>query len=134
MKVFFVRLLFTLFTLRCVAQLMQYALEFTWLPPFSRFQSGSIPYPLLLSLQVVILSLGWPLSLRIKQRTTPLSPKIIRWIRPLGVVYLLFSVIRLFLGTCIYTEHSFWAAHIPSIFHLMLATWLLLVTHGQETE
>ncbi|SRR6266542_3743985 len=44
-----------LFALRVVGQLVVALLEPGWLPPFARWYSGLLPYPLLLPIQVAIL-------------------------------------------------------------------------------
>ena len=116
-------ILLCLFALRVLGQLLVVAGLAPFLPPIDEWQSGLVPYRLLLASQIVILGLLTTVCAHFTQRrgffvrrrpwlATPL------WIA--GWVYALGMIVR----------YAFLRRDaIPVVFHMVLASFLLIVAH-----
>ena len=122
-----------LFALRVAAQFTQYLKPKAWLPQFSAWQSGTLPYPILLTLQVLVLTVGGYVSTKIAQNRLRIKPSIRALLLTIGAVYLGFMLIRAVLGIFLPTD-PFWGALIPTVFHILLASWILLVAQAGECK
>lgn len=120
--------LFLLFTGRCLAQLFQSFFNVSWLPGFNEFQSGAASYPILLLSQIIILILGWHINYCLVTKKQPLKFTSKKWFFLISVFYLLIMFLRLALGLTIFKQHFFFSALIPAAFHLILASWMMLVS------
>ena len=116
-------ILLSLFACRVLGQLLVVAGLAPFLPPLDDWQSGLLPYPILLASQIVILSLLAMVCVQFSKRegyfvrprpwlATPLW--IVGWIYALGMV-LRYAMLR--------------RDVIPVVFHIVLASFLLLVAH-----
>ncbi|MGD9852373.1 MAG: hypothetical protein AB7T38_14010 [Nitrospirales bacterium] len=115
-----------LFVFRVMAQLIQARHPVPFLPSFDAWQSGALPYPFLVATQVMILVV----CLRIvgkmfREVVVPVQKKgKILWY--LGGIYFVAMSIRLALGLTVTSEHFWFGATLPTLFHLVLATFLLV--------
>lgn len=118
-----------LFVGRVVAQPLAAATGWAWLPPFDAWQSGALPYPLLLTSQVLIVLIMWRTARAIGGGRLARS-------RGVGWALALFTgmyggvmVARLVLGLTIARGHWWLDAPLPTVFHLVLTTYLATVVH-----
>jgi len=118
-----------LFALRVAAQPLALVVHASLLPPFESWHSGALPYWLLLVSQLVILAgLGWiAWSFTVG---TP-HPR-----RSIGVAALAFGgcyftgmLARLVLGVTLFRDVRWFASPVPTVFHLVLAAWVLVYGH-----
>ena len=114
----------TLFALRVLGQLLVVAAAPRWLPPMEGWQSGLLPYPVLLGSQVVILA-GQVLVLRDAWADGASGPD------ELGIALVVLAAAYA-LGMAYRTvrrnrrQWPHWWSHgtIPIVFHLVLATFM----------
>jgi hypothetical protein len=122
-------LLFLLFAFRVVAQPLALVVHNAVLPPFESWHSAALPYSVLLASQVVILTaLGWTawrftVGERRPRRTVGAVAL------TLGGLYFAVMLVRLVLGLTALSGQRWFASPIPTVFHLVLATFLLLYGH-----
>jgi len=122
-------LLFTLFLFRVVGQLVQFFYPISFLPPFSSWQSGALAYRWLFGTQIFIIIL-FSITLRgFARQTTRPNHRWGKWLIGVGSIYLGVMVLRLLAGVTVAKGHPWWGATIPAFFHLVLATFILLVGH-----
>lgn len=120
---------FGLFVFRVAAQLIQkfYALPF--LPPFEAWYSGALAYQWLLVLQLlIIVVMGWVVAGFAKGQISA-RWKLGVWLLVSGSVYFLVMLFRLIAGFSFATDHPWLGARIPAFFHIVLASFVLLVGH-----
>ena len=116
-----------LFTFRVAAQLLQSIHPVGFLPGFDQWQSGALPYPILVFSQLIIIGICILLIRGIRTgSTSPKSGTGIIWL-VIGGVYFAVMFIRLILGATISDGHEWWDAPIPAFFHLILAGFLLVL-------
>ncbi|MEM7326608.1 MAG: sterol desaturase family protein [Actinomycetota bacterium] len=120
-------ILTVLFAGRVVAQLVQAVDEVTWLPPFDAWQSGALPYPILLISQAIILVVQVRLIRRSLAGRFDPGPRTRGLLAGIGAAYALTMAVRLVLGATVLDGHRWFDAPLPSIFHLVLATFLLIL-------
>lgn len=116
-----------IFLCRVLAQLMQYFYPIDSLPAFEFWYSGTISYPWLFFIQVMILVLQARILIAINKGIYTFNQKRGKMIYVFGVSYFSFSVLRLILGSSILNNHQFWGAMIPSIFHVFLSAFFLVL-------
>ena len=120
-------ILFLLFTFRVVAQLVQKFYALSFIPQFDKWQSGALPYPVLIAIQLIIILICTKLLVQLARgRTTP-KPMVGVIYMGLGGVYFSVMLFRLVGGLTFGSEHHWWSATIPTAFHLVLASFLLLL-------
>lgn len=120
-------LLIGLFTLRVAAQPTALVVTHRLLPPFESWHSGTMPYPLLLASQLVILAaMAWT-ARRIGAGTLRARPRVGVFMTVFGAVYLGSMLIRLLLGVTVLQGSRWFSSWLPTLFHLVLATFVLLV-------
>jgi uncharacterized protein len=128
----YVRLLFlcwSLFLFRVMAQGLQYFSPVSFLPSFSNWQSGLLPYPLLVFFQVAILTyLLWIVIIHARRRAVP-NRKKGRVLLILASIYVGSMLIRYPLHIIRFPEDRWLGGTLPIFFHLVLATFL--ATLGQ---
>ena len=116
-------ILLAAFALRVVGQLLVVAGLAPFLPPMDDWQSGLLPYPLLLASQILILAALATVCVHLSRRRgyffsrrpwlgTPLW--IVGWIYAIGMV-VRYALLR--------------RDAIPVVFHIVLASFLLVVAH-----
>lgn len=119
--------LLLLFLCRVVAQLVQSVSPVAVLPSFETWQSGALPYPLLVAFQLLILMACARAVWSVLSGTVVPSAKKGRWFLTLGWVYFIAMSIRLVVGLTIAPEHFWFGATLPTLFHLVLACFLLVL-------
>lgn len=118
-----------LFALRVLAQLVQAVYEAPFLPPFEAWQGSGLPYPVLLGSQAVILAL---IVLALwKVRKGDIIPRPWQYLGcfALGGVYLSVMAFRLVAGLTFLAENEWFASSIPALFHVILASLILIFGH-----
>lgn len=120
-------LLLALFCFRVVAQLAALAGVPSFLPSFEAWHSGVVPYWLLLSVQVlIIIVLAWT-AWRFTRGDVRARPGLGWWLVGFGSIYFAVMLVRLALGLTVYTSHPWFGKLLPTLFHLVLASFLLVV-------
>jgi len=129
--------LLSIFCFRVFSQLLQKFYPVGFLPPFEDWQSGAVPYWLLVVAQFLIILVCLIVILKISLgRVIPRNRtgKICLF---LGAIYLMVMLFRLIVGLTIAPEHSWFGARIPTFFHTVLASFLVTVgvfhyQHGKQ--
>ncbi len=127
-------LLTCLFALRVAAQLLQAVSPTEWLPPFAAWQGSALPYPVLLSTQVLILTVMVWVMFRGWHGNRVLLDSWMKPVRVLAAIYFGTMAFRLLAGLTILAHVPWFAAALPATFHLVLATFLFLVPSVREVE
>jgi hypothetical protein len=121
-------LLFGLFAFRVVAQPLSLVVD-AGLPSFESWHSATLPYGVLLASQVLILlAMGWANH---RLRAGLLEPRRSIGFAALtfGGIYFAAMVARLVLGLTVLSHSRWFASAVPTVFHLVLAGWLLVYGH-----
>ena len=126
-------LLLALFCFRVAAQLAAAATPLPFLPAFEAWHSGALPYPALVAAQLVIVVLYAWMARGIGGRTRP-RPRLGRSLLLFGSLYFTCMAVRLVLGATLLSGSSWWCAPIPSIFHLVLAGFLIVAGHFHSSR
>ena len=123
----FVLLMLTgLFGFRVVAQMVQVWHPIDFLPPYSVWHSGALPYGLLVGVQGVILAACLRIVWGIFKGTIAPSRQKGKILFALGSIYLLGMCTRLVVGLTLAPDHYWFGATLPTVFHLVLASFLIL--------
>ncbi len=118
--------LLSLFVARVVAQLWQYLSPTEALPPFSAWQSGALPYPVLAASQVAIIALALWVIASMARGTLGIHRKTGSALLALGIAYFAVMTFRLVAGLTFLADSPFFSAILPAVFHLVLASMLIL--------
>jgi hypothetical protein len=122
-------LLLALFVCRVVAQPLALVVHSALLPPFESWHSGALPYGVLLASQVLILAAaGWTAWRFSTGAVTPRRGVGLAAI-VFGGVYFVGMVARLILGATVLSHVRWFASPVPTLFHLVLAGYVLLLGH-----
>ncbi len=120
-------LLVALFLLRVVGQFVQLLWPQAFLPPFEAWDSGALPYWAILCAQIVILALLIQVLIRVRRNAIRPSRKKSLSYFVFGWVYLAVMVFRLVAGQTFLAEQTWFAPTLPTLFHFVLAAFLLLL-------
>jgi hypothetical protein len=118
-------ILSVLFSLRVLGQAVQRWLPQPWLPPFAAWQGSSTPYPLLLSIQLVILGAMATASYGAWHGCTIARRGAVKWLAGLGTIYMTMTLARIAIGIGIEAAPAWFRAWISGAFHVVLAAFLL---------
>ena len=118
--------LLLLFFFRVVAQLIQAYSPVTVLPPFETWQSGALPYPVLVLFQLIILAACGRVVWSFRSGTVVPSGKKGRLLLIVGSIYFIVMGLRLLIGLTVAPDHYWFGAIVPTLFHLVLACFLLV--------
>jgi len=119
--------LFALFLFRVIAQALQAVAPTNVLPPFDAWQSGTLPYPILLGLQAAIIALFvWLIPSFWRARTLG-GPRTRTVFWTSGSLYFLGSMVRFVGGFTFAVGNGFMAAHLPAFFHIVLAFAVIVI-------
>jgi hypothetical protein len=128
-------LLTALFAARVAGQAIQLWLPQAFLPAFDAFQGSDLPYPVLLSTQLVILGAMIRTAWKVQagdRRPGPRTLAVISW---LGAIYMLGSLARIAVGMAVPDSGSWFRAWVPASFHVVLAGFVLtLALHFRRAE
>ena len=123
-----------LFVLRVAGQLVQAVYEVPFLPPFEAWQGMAMPYAALLSVQAAVIVVAAVVLRRV--RADSMAPR--RWKHlgcyVVGGVYFAAMAFRLAAGQTFLAEYDWFAKGLPAFFHLVLASFILLLgryLHGR---
>ena len=126
---------------RVLGQVIQRWAPVHFLPDYERWQGSGIWYPALLGLQVAILLLFVVVVVRMNRGLKLLG---LRWMKPvlaLNVLYFAIMGSRLVIGVLAdvsvlgndsFTSAKWFSTHLPPIFHVVLATGVLLILRYQR--
>jgi hypothetical protein len=104
-----------LFALRVAGQALVAVVEVAWLPPMDAWNSGLLPYRVLLPAQLGILTVQVWLDRRVSRGTWSPQPRTARALRWFSYLYAAVMLLRLVLtGTHV----------IPIVFHWVLAAYI----------
>ena len=120
-------LLSILFCLRVAAQLVALNASLPFIPAFDAWHSATIPYWLLLASQLLILVVMAAVAWRFTSGNVRRRPSLGRTVVTLGVIYFGVMLARLVLGRTVFAGHPWLDKILPTVFHLVLATFLLIV-------
>lgn len=116
-----------LFLFRVLAQLIQAEADLPYLPEFQSWDSGAVPYAVLVIAQCIIF--GTMIALAWGVWTNRLSPN--RWRHRLclifGTIYFSSMFIRLVAGLTALNHVAWFAKPLPAFFHLVLASFILVL-------
>ncbi len=118
--------LLLLFLFRVAAQLIQAFSPVTALPSFDTWQSGALPYPLLVVFQIIILIGCVRVVWSFLSGTVVPSGKKGRLLLIVGWIYFIAMGLRLSIGLTVAPDHYWFGAIVPTVFHLVLACFLLV--------
>jgi len=120
-------LLTALFTLRMLAQPLADLRGFEWLPPFQSWHSATMPYGLLLTAQIAILFLLVHTALRFTRGRVKARHRLGVLLMVFGSIYFISMLARLLLGLTLLSGNRWFASWLPTLFHLVLAVYVLMV-------
>ena len=117
------------FLMRVAAQPLALLTGWRWLPPFDAWQSGAVPYPLLLASQLLLAAwMAYLIAGVTSGRTRPRRP-VGRWVMAAAGLYAAVMIPRLVLGLTVFRGHWWLDAPLPTLFHLVLMTFLAVYGH-----
>lgn len=102
-----------------------------FLPPIAEWDSGLLPYPLLLSAQIVILILQFEVSRQLWRGAGLLAarrPRLGQGLKWLSIVYFLGMVARYIITMSLFPERRWFGGSIPIVFHWGLAAYLYVLS------
>ena len=126
--------LWALFVFRVTAQLVQWRFDVPFLPPFDAWHSSVLPYESLVLTQVVILAFcAWVARAFWKGQVEPSKVSAWLWLS-VGGLYALVMAFRLVLGLTVLSSHDWFSRHLPTFFHLVLASFMIVAGsfHGRH--
>jgi len=119
-------ILTVLFCFRVFAQLVQVWYPGEFLPAFDRWHSETLPYGLLVGVQGVILAACLRIVWGVFKGTIAPSTQKGEILFALGTIYLVGMCTRLFVGLTIAPDHYWFGATLPTVFHLVLASFIMV--------
>lgn len=124
------QLLTGLFALRVVGQFLVAYSNIGLLPPMDHWQSGLLPYPLLLASQIALLALMMKINYDSASASGLFCTPRPRWSRRLtwiAIFYASSMVLRYLITMYIHPEMRWWGDTIPIFFHFVLAGYLFVI-------
>ncbi|MDH4237778.1 MAG: hypothetical protein OEV17_11080 [Nitrospira sp.] len=118
--------LLLLFCFRVGAQLLQFWFPVGFLPPFDSWESGALPYGLLCLSQAIIILVCTRVIWRLYGGRIIPSPRIGGVLLVIGWFYFGLMGIRLIVGLTIAPDHYWFSARLPTVFHMVLASFILV--------
>ena len=118
------------FAVRVVGQLVTLFFPVKFLPPFDRWYSGVIPYPLLFPIQLMLLALMLKIAWDVYQGKgyfTARGPRMARILKVLSYAYALIMIGRYALMMILHPELRWFTATTPIWFHFVLAAFLYML-------
>ncbi|WP_455198547.1 hypothetical protein [Kaarinaea lacus] len=115
------------FVFRVAAQWSLTVWEVPFLPPFDAWYSGALSYPQLLFSQFVIMAIMAFIAFRFSQGKVVADRTRGIILLVAGAVYFSLMFVRLFIGVLGLSEVLWFNRPIPSFFHLVLASFVLLL-------
>ena len=122
------------FAARVAGQALQRWAPVSFLPPFDDFQGSGLPYPVLLAAQVAILAVALAVIVRMRDNKSLISTGLIVPVAAAGALYFAVMAVRLVLGLSVLSHSEWFSTWIPTVFHLVLASKLLLISAYQRSR
>jgi hypothetical protein len=119
-----------LFVLRVVGQLLVVTIRPRWLPPMEQWQSGLLPYPVLLGSQLLIIALMTAITRQFAAGSgvfVESAPRAGWIVFVLSWIYLGGMVFRYVWSMSRHPERRWLGKTIPIAFHCVLASFLFVV-------
>lgn len=116
-----------LFVLRVCAQLLQALFPVGWVPEFEAWQSGVLPYPVLLAVQLGIVGFMSLVLQRVRNGTIRARPWKYRVCLVFGSSYFAVMAFRWVAGLTFLADQAWFAESLPAFFHMVLASFILLL-------
>ena len=117
---------------RVLAQLIEYFVDISFIPNFDKWQSGTVPYWVLLVFQFTIMSFMVTVYRKLSKGTVQ-SSKLKRNIYLiLGCIYLTGTLTRHILGLTVLSDSVYFTSFISIYFHYVLASFLLVLGLAQS--
>jgi hypothetical protein len=119
-----------LFAARVAGQLVTLFFPVKFLPPFDRWYSGIIPYPILLPIQLLLLTLMLKIVWDVYRGAgyfTVLKPQTGRILKVLSYGYALIMVGRYAVTMTLHPELRWFTGTTPIWFHFVLASFLFML-------
>lgn len=123
------RLLLTIFVVRVAAQPLTLWIAAAYLPPFDAWESGALPYAVLLISQLAIVAGAYFLIRGLSSGAARARRGVGQVVLAAGGVYGGVMLARLLLGATVLTGHPWFARPLPTLFHLDLAAFVLVYGH-----
>jgi hypothetical protein len=123
-----------LFVLRVLGQTVVAVRDVGFLPPFEQWQSGLLPYPVLLASQIALAAVMLKIVgdfARADGYFVNLRPRTGRILIGLGCLYAFAMVVRYGVTMALHPQLRWFTGTIPIWFHLVLATFVLTLGHYQ---
>ena len=120
-------MLTALFVLRVCAQLLQALYPVGWVPEFEAWQSGALPYPVLLAGQLGIIGLMSFVLHRVRNGNIRARLWKYRVCLVFGGAYFVVMAFRWLAGLTFLADQVWFAKSLPAFFHLVLASFILLL-------
>ena len=120
------------FLARVVSQAVQNWAPVSFLPAFDDFQGSGLPYSALLSAQIAILVLLVVVIARMRRGKSLISGRLIVPVVVAGGVYFAVMAVRLVLGLSVLSHSGWFSTWIPTVFHLVLASLMMLIAAYQR--
>ncbi|MDH5544700.1 MAG: hypothetical protein OEZ43_03845 [Gammaproteobacteria bacterium] len=117
------------FGFRVAAQFASLHISLPTLPPFEAWHSGTMPYFLLLTFQILILFAMLRYSFRARYNRISVNPFWGKWLWRLGLLYVLVMILRLIFGQTLFEESRWFSNTLSTIFHFVLAAYVLLIAN-----
>jgi len=116
-------LLSAIFAARVFIQFFLQYFSVDFLPPFDLWHSEAMPYPVLFSLQCILLALMIWGALTDRKTTRPVLSTVICF---LGVIYLLSMLSRLAIGLTGASDRLWFQGAVPTVIHFVLIAYVLV--------
>lgn len=123
-----------LFLGRVVVQFIQWVSTVDFLPEFDAWQSGTLPYPALLASQLLIVAVQLTVILRLRAGRFRPGRRARQFLLAAGSIYVAAMLARLLSGQTWADGHSFLDAPLPTIFHLVLAGFVVLLAFAATED
>jgi hypothetical protein len=122
-------LLTLIFIFRVLGQFSVQWGDVSFLPSFDRWYSGALEYHYLLASQCLIIFVMSLVSYRIGKALLRPSVKIGGVLQVIGWVYFSVMLVRWVIGVAELIDITWFQRPIPSFFHMVLASYILIVAH-----
>lgn len=127
--------LLLLFVGRVVGQLLVANFDIPVLPPMEQWQSGLLPYPVLVFFQLVIIGLFTLICVQFKRCRgyfVNAHAKLGRFLSGFGRVYVAAMIIRYIFQMIAFPDTRWFGGCLPIAFHFVLASFILTLANYQK--
>ncbi|MBX9568575.1 MAG: hypothetical protein K2X77_06740 [Candidatus Obscuribacterales bacterium] len=127
--------LLVLFIFRVVCQLLVANFEVSFLPPMNQWQSGLLPYPLLVFFQFLIIAVYGRVCRDFwfgNGYFVQPNAKLAKFLTIFGSVYFVAMILRYIIRMEMFPEARWFDGTLPIFFHLVLASFILTVAKYQR--